>query len=445
MTIEEIWSTLGIAETQDRGAVRRAYAQRLKATHPEDDPEGFKALREAYEIALGFAEGRLVRAPAPNDEAAEASMPTALPEANPPEPSQSNPPTANDDVTAHFAACNALVEKVASGVSEATLLADLREILGAPILENLAVFERTGLGLARALLEVAPKGSRLVVPLIQHFGWRAADERWDTPAEVTQILAYARALGVRANLRGSHERAYALLTSPPPSKPVKRQARADLPYVARLMNIARKDEPWLLEEFDKDAIGWWERFAVKSRPIMSLRTAVVGALVVVAVVLWAILISLDHQGDGSPNAGVDTNDPTAVLANFADAHPDDAATWAQLCQQTARSWWRTQSLADCDHAVELQPNSNSVLLDRAFLNLKVGDKEKAIESYDAVIERDPKNALALYGRSLVKGQMEQIASGRRDWCKALKLDPRVEIVMRAHYNVSTGGGYAPCK
>lgn len=46
------WERLGIEPTSDVKLIKRAYASKLKMYHPEDDPQGYQALREAYEWAM---------------------------------------------------------------------------------------------------------------------------------------------------------------------------------------------------------------------------------------------------------------------------------------------------------------------------------------------------------------------------------------------------------
>jgi len=53
--MKDIWKMLGIEPTNDTKAVRRAYAAKVRECHPEDDPEGWQELHNAYESALKLA------------------------------------------------------------------------------------------------------------------------------------------------------------------------------------------------------------------------------------------------------------------------------------------------------------------------------------------------------------------------------------------------------
>ena len=52
---EEIWEVLGIEPGADIQAIRAAYSEKIKEHHPEDDPEGFMLLRNAYKTAVKLA------------------------------------------------------------------------------------------------------------------------------------------------------------------------------------------------------------------------------------------------------------------------------------------------------------------------------------------------------------------------------------------------------
>lgn len=50
------WTVLGLSADADVRTIKRQYAVLLKQTRPDDDPEGFQRLRDAYEQALAYKE-----------------------------------------------------------------------------------------------------------------------------------------------------------------------------------------------------------------------------------------------------------------------------------------------------------------------------------------------------------------------------------------------------
>lgn len=56
MKMEEAFQILGIAPTADENLIKDAYRKKLVSVNPEDDQEGFKRLRKAYEKACAYAE-----------------------------------------------------------------------------------------------------------------------------------------------------------------------------------------------------------------------------------------------------------------------------------------------------------------------------------------------------------------------------------------------------
>lgn len=56
----DIWGILEIEPTEEVGAIKKAYAKKLKLHHPEEDPTGYQILREAYDKALKLAKNKKV-------------------------------------------------------------------------------------------------------------------------------------------------------------------------------------------------------------------------------------------------------------------------------------------------------------------------------------------------------------------------------------------------
>jgi len=96
---------LGLASDADERTIKRAYAAKLKTVRPDEDPEGFQRLNEAYRAALQRAQSRAARPTPPSvidiDDAVEATVeaigeprtqaPPHAGEAQPPPPSPPAP------------------------------------------------------------------------------------------------------------------------------------------------------------------------------------------------------------------------------------------------------------------------------------------------------------------------------------------------------------------
>lgn len=62
------WQVLGLSPTGDLDAVKQAYAEKVKLFHPEEHPEEFQTLHEAYRKASRYARQHAAAPSAPNKE-----------------------------------------------------------------------------------------------------------------------------------------------------------------------------------------------------------------------------------------------------------------------------------------------------------------------------------------------------------------------------------------
>ena len=61
-----MWDWLDIEATKDKRLIKKAYAEQSKKYHPEDAPEEAKQLRNAYKMALAYAESDMKEQPFPH-------------------------------------------------------------------------------------------------------------------------------------------------------------------------------------------------------------------------------------------------------------------------------------------------------------------------------------------------------------------------------------------
>ena len=84
-----------------------------------------------------------------------------------------------------------------------------------------------------------------------------------------------------------------------------------------------------------------------------------------------------------------------------------------------------KALADCNRAVRERPQTVAYLDSRGLAYLRLGDYDRALKDYDAVLAAQPKNPWSLYGRGLAKVHKGMAAEGEADIAASKILNPRV--------------------
>lgn len=128
-------------------------------------------------------------------------------------------------------------------------------------------------------------------------------------------------------------------------------------------------------------------------------------------------------------------------AAVAEARKTDADAWAWLCAAGARGAWRASTPSDCDKAVAMLPADLDTRLDRAFLFLKIGRRPQAGADFAHVLGKEPKNATALFGRSLLSAIAHDDAASRRDRVAALDLDEQIPGWVARTYDIQMSQEY----
>ena len=260
-----IWSILGIAPTKDAKLIRRAYAEALKRTKPDDDAKAFALLRAAYERALrqALVVDRGEPWTATQDASASAAPGPRRIAENAQEPVPASSPSDLERLRSAFATLQRVVTAAQAPATE-DMDAALEACLRSPALSNISVQLEFEAAVARFLLQTQPRTESLLGTVIEHWNWRL--RQGSAPGDgLSTVVNLAENVNVLEQARASSPRTYLALTTPPRPALLWTQivgSRLDS-EVRDLLGRLRTELP---RSLNPQALEWWSQFLTRPQP-----------------------------------------------------------------------------------------------------------------------------------------------------------------------------------
>ena len=481
MSEAPFWGVLGIAPTTADAEIRRAYAARLRLTHPEDDPEGFKALREAYEWALGYA--RFMAA----QEAADRQRPdetdvrldedvsdrsdrdspgdarVAAKDASPLADGRADP----DDGLArerelHSGLCNRLIDRLRASAPPAECLEALDEVLASPAMAQLDTYARTEFWLADVLAAARPASDELIPRAIAFFQWErdVGADRHGAAARMIYLNERVKAekdaallLKRISNKKHEYHRAYEETMRPPSARSWLGRLIA-IRHAPRVIEFLHYVQGWpvVMESLNQEAVQWW----TKRLPVLRVINRGLGVVQFVAVCAAALGFVLMFSESRQPPSGAERPVqllPAGVLpqAKSGERLPDKVMERVPVelrepvqrlvmrrdCSQAIEQLRHVSSIsynpilgtaeAQCEAIVKMTPESLLMHQYAGIAALRARRADVALGHFERILESAPNDAYALYGKGLVAlaGPEGARLGNLKDISDALAINPDV--------------------
>jgi hypothetical protein len=280
MTPKQAWKKLGLDPSDDKRAIKRAYAAKLKAIDPDADPKAFLALRQALEIAQWEAEyggeddeyeeeedvfvpdGPQWSAAADDEDFGQVDpRPESAPEPLPERLPVNATPMLADDVDLQQRIDGLIWQEDRAADGDAALVEAMRRLLADPAMDQVDYASETEEWLARTMAYAMPQSDPVIPMVVAHFGWEARRMNVRETFGLAECAARADDLACLARLSAPSHRwhgAFELLRAPGPSRIGFFDRRKHKAAVVDLLTSLRTHNPGAEHALNAEHVAQWE-------------------------------------------------------------------------------------------------------------------------------------------------------------------------------------------